>query len=355
MTENQVKINTTTSGLAQDFQMQYNSWRVNESAYHPHTPHSIRIIDAEDGIPCYDYDDVDAINQNTESIACIFCMYESINMYYLFEKYRKDCHYIILSGGWWDVSKCTLDLDYEMIYFPYIIPVLMDSGFSFYKSHFYANKEYDFTYPKKHIFTAMTRNYSPKREYLIPKIRDEIKYDNYVLRYKLEDLKMPTNPDDEPTQFADINPAETYLYNIVNSGYFHLITESNILRFGGYISPNDVFFITEKTIRTLIMGVPFVLIGSPNFIKHVRDLGFTTYSELWDESYDQEEDLDKRVEKVINLCNNLETFDWEGNKEKLKEISCKNFSNFRNMNKHIINSFHYYEKTMSKHINNDSI
>jgi len=48
----------------------------------------------------------------------------------------------------------------------------------------------------------------------------------------------------------------------------------------------DAFFPTEKTIRPIALGKPFLLYGPRHFLKYLRDLGFRTWHDVWDESYD---------------------------------------------------------------------
>lgn len=49
------------------------------------------------------------------------------------------------------------------------------------------------------------------------------------------------------------------------------------------------FFPTEKTIRPIAAAKPWMIYGPINFVARLRDLGFRSYHELWDESYDQYE------------------------------------------------------------------
>lgn len=49
------------------------------------------------------------------------------------------------------------------------------------------------------------------------------------------------------------------------------------------------FFLTEKTTRPLLCRNPFVVHGPKNFLKHLRDLGFRTFSQYWNEDYDYDE------------------------------------------------------------------
>jgi len=48
----------------------------------------------------------------------------------------------------------------------------------------------------------------------------------------------------------------------------------------------ETFFPTEKTIRPMMGGKPMIIQGPKNYLKHLRELGFHTWHEVWDESYD---------------------------------------------------------------------
>lgn len=49
----------------------------------------------------------------------------------------------------------------------------------------------------------------------------------------------------------------------------------------------DTFFPTEKTVRPIMAAKPLLVYGPRNFLARLRDLGFKTYNEHWDESYDK--------------------------------------------------------------------
>ena len=67
-------------------------------------------------------------------------------------------------------------------------------------------------------------------------------------------------------------------------------------------------FITEKTDKSLSVGQPFVIVSTPFFLKKLRELGFKTFDKWWDESYDEIEDDNKRIEKIQSLV--LELSEW---------------------------------------------
>lgn len=46
------------------------------------------------------------------------------------------------------------------------------------------------------------------------------------------------------------------------------------------------FYPTEKTIRPMLMKKPFIIMGPKCFLIHLRQMGFRTFYEFWDEDYD---------------------------------------------------------------------
>lgn len=64
--------------------------------------------------------------------------------------------------------------------------------------------------------------------------------------------------------------------------------------------------ITEKSFKPIAYYHPFVTWGQTGTLKYLRELGFETFENLFDESYDIESDQDKRLEAVIK---NIADFD----------------------------------------------
>ena len=81
--------------------------------------------------------------------------------------------------------------------------------------------------------------------------------------------------------------------DIYKSSYISLVTETFFYE--------DDYIITEKVYKPIIHYHPFIVLGSPYTLKHMRSIGFKTFGDFWDESYDEEENNDKRFEKVFNL------------------------------------------------------
>lgn len=66
----------------------------------------------------------------------------------------------------------------------------------------------------------------------------------------------------------------------------------------------QTFFPTEKTARPLATKTPFLIMASPNYIKNLRRLGFKSFSQFWDESYDYQQGV-QRVESIQSIIDEL--------------------------------------------------
>jgi hypothetical protein len=61
-------------------------------------------------------------------------------------------------------------------------------------------------------------------------------------------------------------------------------------------------FITEKIWKPVIMQQMFVVHSTPHYLKTLRGLGFQTFHSVLDESYDEEQNAGKRIDKIVELC-----------------------------------------------------
>jgi len=64
-------------------------------------------------------------------------------------------------------------------------------------------------------------------------------------------------------------------------------------------------FLTEKTYKAILFKKPFILVSEQHGLKALRAFGFKTFSPWFNESYDDIEDFDQRVEAVLAEINRL--------------------------------------------------
>ena len=129
----------------------------------------------------------------------------------------------------------------------------------------------------------------------------------------------------DTNNFNDIvsNQINDDVLDAFNDSLVHIISETN------FFSP--IVHMTEKTLKPIMYLQPFIMLGSANSLTYLRELGFKTFSDFWDESYDFEVDSVLRLKKIINLCEKISQWSQE---EKLqfthnvKEIVEYNYNHF---------------------------
>jgi hypothetical protein len=77
-----------------------------------------------------------------------------------------------------------------------------------------------------------------------------------------------------------------------------------------YVPTETVYFgrrlhITEKTFKAIALEMPFVLVAPAGSLAYLREYGFKTFADIFDESYDEETDDIRRIERVTKLLKEL--------------------------------------------------
>ena len=68
-------------------------------------------------------------------------------------------------------------------------------------------------------------------------------------------------------------------------------------------------WITEKTVKNLCIGKPFILVGAPGSLEKIRSLGYETFSPWIDETYDTIVNAYDRIEAIKKEIDRLSTVD----------------------------------------------
>ncbi len=95
------------------------------------------------------------------------------------------------------------------------------------------------------------------------------------------------------------------LYSAVDPYYqtslISVVTETNFQN-------NDIFN-TEKIFKPMVHRHPFILVGPYKTLEHLKDMGYKTFSDFWDESYDDIEDPFERLLKIVEICKDIQSWD----------------------------------------------
>ena len=84
----------------------------------------------------------------------------------------------------------------------------------------------------------------------------------------------------------------------IENSYFNIITESYMYNKSLPQSHKTIFEMSEKTYKALNCQ-PFIHLGSYGVLKYMRSMGYKTFSELFDESYDEVVNHTDRILSVI--------------------------------------------------------
>lgn len=99
------------------------------------------------------------------------------------------------------------------------------------------------------------------------------------------------------------NKADNLNIDAHKKTFVNIVTES-------LVNPEVIFF-SEKTFKPMTCAQPFIMVGNPHSLKKLKELGFMTFDKWWDESYDDETDFTRRMDKIITLLEEIASWDME--------------------------------------------
>lgn len=77
---------------------------------------------------------------------------------------------------------------------------------------------------------------------------------------------------------------------------------------------------SEKVLDAIKLKRPFILAAPPKTLEYLTKLGFKTFSDWWDESYDQEQNHSVRMMKIFSLINKINSIDLQELEDIHKEM-----------------------------------
>jgi hypothetical protein len=116
------------------------------------------------------------------------------------------------------------------------------------------------------------------------------------------------------------------------------------------VETNGVHCLSEKLFKPLIGGHLFVVLAGAGYLSYLRSVGFKTFGDYIDESYDDEPDIELRIDKIVDLCVSLKHKDYLDLQGSIQGIIKHNQELFFNdshlesLNTHIINKINEYFK-----------
>ncbi len=296
---------------------------------------------SKDGIPIYDvfeFFDDNIIEFKENNIIFVETLRQLLSIQNRLDNTKK---YIVFSESNWDIKKQKLNINYELIYVPWDFidcQFRLTNRSSLY-FHLY-NLNFIDNYSPVFDFLCLAGRAKPWRDKFIDKLSSKIDLSRSLTSYygkclgnqKLIEIDISYDRDNSKIEFENkfykqqIIPCTNIKYTLSNftknelfySTKFSVIVETE--------AELEEYHVTEKTIKCLLLGHPFVVIGTPFYLKYLHDLGFTTYNRIFDESYDNILDLEDRMDAVINLIEKLKQLSFV--KEDLEKIQQNNLIAF---------------------------
>ena len=152
----------------------------------------------------------------------------------------------------------------------------------------HSTKKYDFLYLNKYPRSHRVR--------LFNRLESSNLLDNSLYSFLSEGKRL--NPQYE-LPWVDANNYPFYgrdqdIYELpYNHSAYNIVSETH--------DRGDTF-VTEKIWKPVIMQQMFVVHSTPHYLKTLRELGFQTFHSVLDESYDEEQNAGKRIDKIVELC-----------------------------------------------------
>jgi hypothetical protein len=108
--------------------------------------------------------------------------------------------------------------------------------------------------------------------------------------------------------------------------------------------------LTEKILRPIACGHPFILASTPGSLSYLRSYGFQTFSEVWDESYDDIVEHDLRLRAIVREMEKISQ--WSENEKHKKQ---KLINSITDYNRKLFFSQEFLNSILNELNNNFSI
>jgi hypothetical protein len=171
---------------------------------------------------------------------------------------------------------------------------------------------------------TISNNYSNQLSYLLNKYnaKDFDFFNNNTLNDFCSKLPLIT----DITDFS-INRAVNFFNETYLRTWFSLITETYFFEY-----QTESIFYSEKTFKPIRARHPFVLVAPSGYLANLKNMGFKTFDNWWDESYDNEPNPINRIYKIVDLVESLSKKsdkEWISIYYDMKHVLDHNYNNLK--------------------------
>jgi hypothetical protein len=96
---------------------------------------------------------------------------------------------------------------------------------------------------------------------------------------------------------------DTFKKELFLDSCINLVTESSFV--------GNELFLSEKILKPILSYQPFIVFGPYGYLNRLKEYGFKTFSDFWDEGYDNIESPHDRIDVLINLVRTLNNLSIE--------------------------------------------
>lgn len=170
--------------------------------------------------------------------------------------------------------------------------------------------------------------------FISPELKDSLRAYGHTA-YKVDDINVST--------YRYHDSGQDGRKEAFSKSMFSLITET-------FYSETPMF-ITEKTYGAIAERHPFIIVGQPGVLAMLRQFGFKTFGEVFDESYDNISDHSLRLERIIS-----EVTKFSLSTDKVKEKKWEILNDIAEYNyAHLVNSYHGRSDRTIPHFTNSVV
>ena len=114
-----------------------------------------------------------------------------------------------------------------------------------------------------------------------------------------------------------------YDKGLYESSYFSLVNETIFTEPLNKNNWDTQLFITEKTYKPIMNYHPFIVVGLPHTLRYLRQQGFQTFPEMFDEYYDVIKDPKDRFEFIIRELEKWKNYSTDEKNERYNKVRHK--------------------------------
>ena len=159
-------------------------------------------------------------------------------------------------------------------------------------------------YKKKYTFLYLNKNPRGHRIKLYDKLIQHRLIENSLVSF----VDHPTKPFDLPKEYELpwLDAKQPYPKTGMDQELFDKPYQDTVASIVSETNDNNTdVFMTEKVWKPILMEQIFVVHGNYQYLKKLKELGFKTFENIIDESYDNEKDRNLRIEKLVGAIRSI--------------------------------------------------